>query len=262
MTAPIQEISAAVHMLTIWGANVFFVRSGAGWALIDTAWAGCARPILKAAEALFGSGARPASILLTHGHPDHAGSAPVLARTWDLPIHVHPEELPYVNGTKPYPPPEYPKADPPGGFMALYYPVEWALTHWLMPLLPPQDLGRGAARALEPRAGVPGLADWECIPTPGHTPGHAAYYRRSDRVLITGDALLTVNLDSFWDTLRGIQKLARPVSAVTWSWKAARESVARMAALEPRVLATGHGLPLTGPGTAAAVRAFSERFSA
>ncbi len=42
-------------------------------------------------------------------------------------------------------------------------------------------------------AELPGLPDWEAVPTPGHTPGHVAFFRRSDRVLITGDALVTVD---------------------------------------------------------------------
>src|SRR5664279_373745 len=55
---------------------------------------------------------------------------------------------------------------------------------------------RGVVRGLDPHAGVPGLSDWECVPTPGHTPGHVAFYRRSDRVLITGAAVLTMNPNS------------------------------------------------------------------
>ncbi len=47
---------------------------------------------------LFGKGTRPAAILLTHIHPDHSGSALELARIWDLPVHVHPRELPLASG--------------------------------------------------------------------------------------------------------------------------------------------------------------------
>jgi glyoxylase-like metal-dependent hydrolase (beta-lactamase superfamily II) len=47
---------------------------------------------------VFGAGARPDAIVLTHIHPDHAGSALELARLWDLPVHVHPAELPMAGG--------------------------------------------------------------------------------------------------------------------------------------------------------------------
>ena len=51
----------------------------------------------------------------------------------------------------------------------------------------------GTARPADPAAGVPGLPDWQAIPTPGHTPGHVAFFRSKDRVLITGDAVLTTS---------------------------------------------------------------------
>lgn len=39
--------------------------------------------IERAAGSLLGSDSRPAAILLTHCHPDHAGSALPLARIWN-----------------------------------------------------------------------------------------------------------------------------------------------------------------------------------
>jgi len=50
-------------------ANVYFVRSGLSWALVDAGSAKCAPAIQKAAESLFGKDVAPASILLTHDHP-------------------------------------------------------------------------------------------------------------------------------------------------------------------------------------------------
>ena len=78
--------------------DVYFIRSGSSWALIDTGWAHDGPSIKRAAEAVFGAGARPASILLTHCHPDHAGSALQLARAWECAVYVHPQELPIATG--------------------------------------------------------------------------------------------------------------------------------------------------------------------
>ena len=55
-------------------SDVYFVRSGSSWVLIDAALANCGRLIRKTAESLFGTNTRPASILLTHDHPDYAGN--------------------------------------------------------------------------------------------------------------------------------------------------------------------------------------------
>jgi len=116
-------------------------------------------------------------------------------------------------------------------------------------------------RAFDPSA-VPCLADWECIHTPGHTPGHVAFFRRNDRVLITGDALLTINVNSLWDLLRNKQRVSGPSYISTWNWAMAKVSVATLAQLEPDVLACGHGVPMTGPETARDFSSFADRFAA
>jgi glyoxylase-like metal-dependent hydrolase (beta-lactamase superfamily II) len=125
---------------------------------------------------------------------------------------------------------------------------------------------KDVARALDPGDGVPGLSDWECIPTPGHTPGHVSFFRPSDRVIITGDAVLTVRLNSLWGFLqwglgRSKRQLSGPPWYTSWRWRMVKQSIAALAQLGPRVLATGHGTPMTGPRVADELRAFAGRFS-
>ena len=184
-------------------ANVYLVRSGPAWVLIDTAWPRRGRLIAAAAESLFGTGTRPAAILLTHIHPDHSGSALELARRWDLPVLVHPRELPLT----------------PGGYLPEYgNPLDRWLIAPVLRLMPSRKVEamvsrnslEGIARGFDPADGVPGLPDWQCIPTPGHTPGHVAFFRASDRVLITGDAVLTVDLNDARNLLLGKHRIGRP----------------------------------------------------
>ncbi len=96
------EIAPGVHCLEvgkgIMAANVYFVQSGSAWVLIDAGTTGCAPAIQAAADRLFGPDARPVAILLTHDHPDHAGSALPLARAWAIDVLVHPDEMPIVLG--------------------------------------------------------------------------------------------------------------------------------------------------------------------
>jgi glyoxylase-like metal-dependent hydrolase (beta-lactamase superfamily II) len=120
---------------------------------------------------------------------------------------------------------------------------------------------KDVVRAFDPGSDVPGLPGWECIPTPGHTPGHVAFFRSSDRVLITGDAVVTLQLNSVSGLILQRQGLSGPPWYTTWSRRAARESVATLAGLTPSVLAGGHGMPMVGAGTADALRAFAGRFS-
>ncbi|UUL77102.1 MBL fold metallo-hydrolase [Pseudarthrobacter sp. Fe7] len=81
-----------------------------------------------------------------------------------------------------------------------------------------------------PRSGeVPGLPGWVAIPTPGHTAGHVAYWRSGDGVLLTGDAVITVNLNSMRGLLPGEPDLSGPPWFTTWNWKLSMDSITRLA---------------------------------
>jgi glyoxylase-like metal-dependent hydrolase (beta-lactamase superfamily II) len=86
--------------------------------------------------------------------------------------------------------------------------------------------------------------DWECVDTPGHTPGHVALFRRSDGALIAGDAVTTMNLDSVFGTLLRRPRLCRPPVPATTNWQRAHESVSKLAELRPSLIAAGHGPPM------------------
>ncbi len=252
------EIAPGVHCLAVGKgllrSNVYFVRSGPSWTLIDAASARCASSIRAAAASLFGEDSSPASILLTHDHPDHAGSAGDLARSWGCHVWVHPDELPLVRGDI-------------STFHEYANPLDrWIVLPWLrlMGARRTESMLADAsfsdvAQAFEPKEGVPGLVDWEAIATPGHTPGHVAFFRRGDRVLITGDALVTLDLNSLRGLLLRKQTVSGPPWYTTWNRQTANESIATLNELEPRILAPGHGIPLMGPDTPDRVRAFSSR---
>ena len=186
-------------------SNVYFVQSGDTWVLVDTAWQGRAELIRSAAETLFGAGARPRAIVLTHAHPDHVGSASELAHIWDVTVYVCPDELPLP---------------PSGRIIGALARVEW---RWMFPS------GQDRLSPIDPNVGIPGLPDWQVIPTPGHTRGHLALFREGDRALIPGDAVLTVNPNSLGDLLSQRHTLGGPPRISTWNWRAATESVSELA---------------------------------
>jgi glyoxylase-like metal-dependent hydrolase (beta-lactamase superfamily II) len=117
----------------------------------------------------------------------------------------------------------------------------------------------GIVHVLGPDGAIPGVQGWEWTHTPGHTSGHVAYVRACDRVVLSGDAILTLEVNAWAGLLCKSQGLSGPPWYTTWDRRAAIASIRDIADLEPSVLATGHGLPLAGPGTAAAVHAFAER---
>jgi LUD domain len=88
------------------------VRSGPGWVLIDTTWPGRGRLIKAVAESMFGAGACPEAIVLTHIHRYHSCSALELARMWDL-GHLSPD-LPFTADAADRGPPAAAAAPRPG----------------------------------------------------------------------------------------------------------------------------------------------------
>jgi glyoxylase-like metal-dependent hydrolase (beta-lactamase superfamily II) len=82
------------------------------------------------------------------------------------------------------------------------------------------------------------VAGFRVLDVPGHSPGHVAYWRESDRVLIAGDVLNGMNL------VTAITGLHEPPAAFTTDPAQNRESARRLAALEPALVVFGHGPPL------------------
>lgn len=225
----------------VWGTkdifvNMYIVRNPEDntWVLIDTGLKSSAAKIRKMAEFLFGPESKPEAILLTHGHFDHVGSMMQLAAEWDITVYCHYLELPYLSGKSSYPPPD-PSVG--GGLMAS--------VSWLYPKKPIN--AEGFLQILPPDGSVPFLPDWKYIYTPGHAPGHVSYFRQRDRVLIAGDAVVTTKAESAMSVLVNEKKIVSgPPKYFTYDWKAAEISVRNIADLEPRIIASGHGKPMSG----------------
>ncbi|MER6970339.1 MBL fold metallo-hydrolase [Nocardioides sp. NPDC000445] len=243
----VREIAPGVLCVGLGGrtqTNVYLVRTATGWLLVDAGWAGDADRIDAATKGALGPGRQPEAILLTHVHPDHSGAARELAGRWTCPVYLHPAELPIANG-------EFDvmrrTASPLDRWAVL--PVMRAMgRHRREAVLARNALGE-AARTLYPGAPVPGLPGWEVVATPGHTPGHVSLFRTADRVLISGDALVNLRLNSVRGLLLQQPGLTGPPWYSTWNPAAAGASIQHLAALHPRVLGPGHGHPLTGPDT-------------
>jgi len=125
---------------------------------------------------------------LTHAHPDHQGSSHAICERLGIPLWCGQGDVPAM--------------ETPGG-VAGASPPTWATFvqrhFWVGPPHP-------VARALVEGDQVAGFTVLE---TPGHSPGHVAYWRESDRVLILGDVLNNMNL------LTGIPGLHEPPAAFT-----------------------------------------------
>ena len=215
--------------------------------LIDSALAGQGKRIREAAETLFGALARPAAILLTHVHPDHSGCALELARAWDCWVYLHPGELDLAISRN-------------LATVARYAnPLDRRIILPLLRLFPRRRIEamlekeslKEVVRTFEPGAAPPGLPEWTSITTSGHSPGHTAFFRRDDRVLISGDALLTVDAGSIRGVLSWVlgpnqPRVCEPPWYTNWDRNQMLAAAGALVGLQPQVLAPGHGHPLSG----------------
>ena len=241
--------------------NVYLVEHSAGWALIDAGAPWHFEKILAAARARFGD-APPTGIFLTHGHPDHAGSALALSTHWDAPIYASEAELAFLTGKLDYPPGD-PGVGGPTGFFARFMPSKgFDLGKRIAPLPPglgerplvgsPKPGGQGAEH------GQGDLPGWQVVPLPGHTPGQVGFWRESDRTLLAGDALTTRELNNWVRFLRGEERFGMPPAAFTCDWFAVRKSILKIGELAPNALGAGHGRPMTGAKLKAKLGSFLE----
>ena len=255
---PFDHIAPGLSGLKITFVNVFGVNHPDGsWTLIDAAIPATAFRIKSWAKDTFRR--PPNAIILTHGHFDHVGDVKTLAEEWNVPIYAHPLEFPYLTGQAEYPAPNWAAG---GGVMPL-----------MSPTLPrgPIDVGNRLrplpfqSQAEGPNAGqdltLAELPGWTLLHTPGHTPGHVSFWRASDATLLVGDAFCTTKPESFFAAnFPGAPELHGPPSYFTSDWPAAMASVRKLAALNPRTVAPGHGKPLAGADVATSLARLAADF--
>ena len=223
----------------VWGlktifANLYFVANPDGsWVLVDTGVKGYAQQIKNAADELFGENSRPSAILLTHGHFDHTGNVKELSEHWQVPVYAHPMEFPYLTGQSNYPPPDSSVGGGAMAYLAFIYPKSPIDIHRVIELLPADG-------------SIPGLMGWHWIYTPGHSPGHVSFFREEDRVLLVGDAFVTRDGESAIAVMTEEQEVHGPPNYYTPDWGSAHHSVETLLHLEPKVAASGHGMPMKG----------------
>ncbi|WP_059044482.1 MBL fold metallo-hydrolase [Paenibacillus rubinfantis] len=229
------EVLPDLYCHTLQIVNICLVGDPAGqdFVLVDAGMPGSANEIVSVTETRYGAGRKPKAILLTHGHFDHVGAVIELIEQWNIPVYAHELEIPYLTGHK-----SYPEPDP---------TVEGGMVAKMSALFPNEPINLGKhVQPLPSDGSVPHLAGFRWIHTPGHTPGHVSLFRDKDRTLMAADAFVTVRQDSLYKVLTQEMEISGPPRYLTTDWTAARESVRKLAALQPTVAVTGHGRPVSG----------------
>ena len=156
---------------------------------------------------------------LTHAHADHAGGSKKLKATLGVPIWVGAGDADVLRSGK---------AEP----GAVRFGRSALKSYTKFPgVEPDRELHEGDELS----------AGFVALETPGHSPGHLAYWREEDGTLICGDVFFNMSLAT---TAVGLHT---PPGVFTPDPARNRESARRLAALQPKLVLFGHGPPLRDP---------------
>lgn len=229
--------------------NVFIIKNSdnSNFILVDAGLKSSAPKIKAMIAAVLEPNAAPTAIVMTHGHFDHRGSLQQLADEWSIPVYAHHMEVPFLTGKSSYPPPDPTVGGGAMATLAFVYPRKAI------------DIGEFLKELPEDNS-VPGMPEWRWIHTPGHTPGHTSLFRETDGVLITGDAFVTTKQESVFSVMKQTKIISGPPKYFTPDWGAAARSVKELAALEPNVVATGHGPSFYGDEARKGLHKLARRF--
>jgi hydroxyacylglutathione hydrolase len=166
-------------------------------------------------------------IVLGHAHADHRGTAPSLG----APVFCHPDEVADAESDASIPP-----------YMNLSrLPIA---PRWIYPLLLRRWDG-GAVKIGGTVSEGDEVAGFRVVHLPGHAPGLIGLWRESDRLAIVSDVVYLVDSARLGRPLPP-GEASVPHPAWAWDHAKAKDSVRKLAALEPAVVCAGHEGPLRG----------------
>jgi glyoxylase-like metal-dependent hydrolase (beta-lactamase superfamily II) len=204
--------------------NIYFLEEeGGGVVQFDAGSKAMVKSAREAATELGGL----KRVVLGHAHADHRGTAPSMG----APVYCHPDEVadaesdaaitPYMNLSR--------------------LPV--APIRWIYPFLLRRWDG-GAVKIEGTVSEGDEVAGFRVVHFPGHAPGLIGLWRERDRVALVSDVVYFIDSARLRPLPAG--EVSVPHPAWAWNHQKAKESVRKLAALEPAVLGAGHGEPLGG----------------
>lgn len=230
---PSPEIAEGVHLCGSEHVNWYLVEEDDAITVVDAGFPTHWDQLSEQLDALNYEISDIEACLLTHAHPDHIGFAERLHERTGVPIRLHEAGVQRArNG-----------GDPPlGGFVKnLWRP---AIVRYFIEVI------RSDGTDVRPVTSVETFADGreldvpghpEVIHAPGHTEDEVAFYLPDRDVLLCGDALATVD----FETWRGDTPQLMP-PWLNVDHEQARESLARLESVGEVVLLPGHGDPWSG----------------
>jgi steroid delta-isomerase-like uncharacterized protein len=198
--------------------NVYLIEDDSGVTVFDAGISGMAAPIAAAAARLGGI----KRVVLGHADADHRGAAPGL----NAPVYCHPADKPAAESPETHR--SYwdrSKLDMQGRTVLWRLIATWDGG--------PVEIAGTVDEGDE-------IAGFRVVHLPGHAPGLIGLFRESDRLALVSDTVYTL------DTHGRREPAHVPHPAFNQDTEQARESIRKLAALDPASVWAGHVDPVTG----------------
>lgn len=229
----IHQVSNSVYVVAGTNVNWALISNGSALTIIDAGYPADTDDLLGSINQIGHHLDDVAAVLLTHAHLDHIGAIPTLVERIGMPVYTGTEEVRHAKRE----------------YLQQITPVEMLKQlgsqrgrRWVTQTI---KAARGGIKTTVPTASsaaadvlaqLPG--ELIPVPSPGHTSGHTAYYMPSEKVLFSGDALVTGH-PLLIDT--GPQLLP---SFFNHDEALTRLSAQQLAAQPVHALVPGHGAPI------------------
>ena len=214
-----KPIVEGLWQINLGAVNAFLIDDGE-LTLIDTGLPDSAAKIVAAVASLGKKPSEIRHIIVTHCHPDHAGSAAALKRLTSAPVYMHAADAAMVrkgDGKRPM------------------TPAPGLLRHFMYSLFVARASGAiepcAVDREIDDGTSLPIAGGLTAVHVPGHCAGQLAFVWPLRRVLFVADA--ASNMPTFGLSL-GYENLEEGL-----------RSLAKIAGLEFDIACFGHGSPVT-----------------
>jgi hydroxyacylglutathione hydrolase len=217
--------------------NVYFLEDEGGVVQFDAGTKGMTKEVRAAAERLGGL----KRIVLGHAHADHRGTAPGL----DAPVFCHPDEVADAEGE---------------AAIAPYMEISTlpAPARWIYPFLLRRWDG-GPVKINGTVSEGDEVAGFRVQHFPGHAPGLIGLWRESDRLALVSDVVYLIDSTKLGKPLPA-GEASVPHPAWGWDHAKAKDSVRKLAALEPATVCAGHEAPLRGENLRPALERAADKY--
>jgi glyoxylase-like metal-dependent hydrolase (beta-lactamase superfamily II) len=206
--------------------HAFLLDDGDDLTLIDTLFDTDGHRVLDALRRLGRAPGEIRQIVLTHAHRSHLGGLAALKRASSAAVLAHAWEADIIAGER--------KAQPKPTALLPMRPFRTYARVYHLQLGLALGIGKHPPCPVDrPLKDGDRVGPLRVLHTPGHSPGHLAFWWPERRALFAGDAIAT------WP------EFAPGWSAFNLNERQHLESLHRMAELDAEVLAVGHGEPTT-----------------